>query len=97
MDKQEATSILEKEISQLRKKPYSRFRDWVERKNYGTKRLKAKSGMEYQISYQAFYDDKKAKTIRVMVNIDDGTGISSFIPMSSDFIIAPNGTFVGED
>ncbi len=97
MNKQEAASILEQEIRQLRRQPYSRFRDWIEQKKYDTKRHKAQSGKEYQISYQALYDDKKAETIRVMVDVDDGTGISSFVPMSSDFIIAPNGSFVGED
>jgi len=42
-----------------------------------------------------FWDSKKGGDIRVMVAADDG-GLRSFIPQTYDFIMAPDGSFIGE-
>lgn len=49
----------------------------------------------YQIEIQVFHDDPKSGNIRVLGSIDDG-GWRSIIPLSEDFIMAPDGSFVGE-
>jgi hypothetical protein len=53
------------------------------------------SGAIYQLEVQAFWDDKRSRHLRVLASIDDG-GWSAFIPLTDDFIIAPDGSFVGE-
>jgi hypothetical protein len=45
---------------------------------------------------QAFWDDRKNDNLRVMVKIEDG-GWRALTPMCCDFIVAPDGSFVGED
>lgn len=93
MNKTEAKEILNEHIRQLREKPYSELLNFLERG--GTHEIPGKSGAEYQLEVQALWDDKPGGNIRVMVSIDDG-GWSAVFPMTGDFIIAPDGTFVGE-
>ena len=52
-------------------------------------------GKAYQLETQVFWDSKKNGEIRVMVSADDG-GLRSFMPLTGDFIMAPDGSFVGE-
>jgi hypothetical protein len=40
-------------------------------------------------------DPREHRNLRVMVSVDDG-GWRSFAPLSDDFIVAPDGTFIGE-
>ena len=56
---------------------------------------KTDDGIEYQVEIEPFYDDKKKKTIRVVFAIDDGW-LRAYFPVCSDFIMAPDGSFVGE-
>jgi hypothetical protein len=44
---------------------------------------------------QVDWDGKPGEDIRVTASIDDG-GWSAYKPMHEDFIMAPDGTFVGE-
>jgi len=53
-----------------------------------------RDGKTYQIERQASWESKKCG-IRVMVSADDD-GWSAFKPSSGDFIISPDGSFVGE-
>ena len=55
----------------------------------------AESGTRYQGEVQVFWDDEPGGAIRVMASIDDG-GWRAFVPLTEDFILAPDGTFVGE-
>lgn len=57
--------------------------------------VRAESGIEYQLEFQVFWDDPKAKTIRVLGSIDDG-GIRAFFPLCESIIMASDGTLVGE-
>ncbi len=63
-------------------------------------------GKAYQLETQVFWESKKNGEIRVweskkngeirvMVSADDG-GLRSFMPLTGDFIMAPDGSFVGE-
>jgi len=52
-------------------------------------------GKRYQVQTEAFWDSKKNGPIRVIVLVDDG-GLAAFKPLARAFIIAPDGSFVGE-
>ena len=53
------------------------------------------SGTEYQVEIEAVWDDRPEHNLRVLLSIDDG-GLRAFAPMMDDFIVAPDGSFVGE-
>ena len=53
------------------------------------------SGTVYQLEIQAVWDGRKGGDLRVMGSIDD-KGWRAFAPLISDFIVRPDGTFVGE-
>jgi hypothetical protein len=53
------------------------------------------SGVQYQIEIEPVWDEKLGGNVRVLGSIDGG-GISAIAPLSSDFIMAPDGSFVGE-
>jgi hypothetical protein len=56
------------------------------------------SGVEYQIEIQAFWDEprKGEGNLRVIASIDDGRFPHVFLPMTTDFIMKSDGSFVGE-
>lgn len=93
-DKNEATNLLENEVDFERKKPYAYFLQLAETRNEEIRSVGG-SKTDYIITVEAFFEDKKEKTVRVLLNIDE-KGAASFVPMSRDFIMAPDGTFVGE-
>ena len=55
----------------------------------------SETGEKYEIEVDFFFDDEKTKNLRVtaMISYDRAT---NFSPVVSDFIIAPNGNFIGE-
>ena len=55
----------------------------------------APSGTRYQVEVQALWDDRKGNDLRVFIAVDD-FGPSAFHPLVVDFIVAPDGRFVGE-
>lgn len=94
MDKVEARAVLGDEVEKLRACPYS---DLVERllDKQETFEVTGSSGTRYQVELQAFWDDEPAANLRVIGAIDDG-GWHAFAPLSDDFILAPDGSFVDE-
>ena len=60
-----------------------------------TTEVDGSSGRWYQIETSVFWDGAKDRDLRVIVSIDDG-GWRAFAPMTDDFIMAPDGSFVGE-
>lgn len=52
-------------------------------------------GALYQFEVEAFWDAAAGGNIRVAGMIHDG-GWSAFSPITTDFIKAPDGSFVGE-
>ena len=93
MNKEEARKIQNKEICSLRTKSYEELKRILE--DSIKKDIKGESGKVYQVEIQAFWDDKEDEDLRVSVLIDDG-GWRAFFPLCEDFIIAPDGSFVGE-
>ena len=55
----------------------------------------AEDGTKCCVEISAFWDDKPDGDIRVTFAIDDG-GLRALMPIGTDFIIGPDGTFVGE-
>ena len=91
MDKAEARAILDRRIAELRQQSYEDLRDaWLHQPNsedhYGA------SGTWYQVEIEAFWDDKKARHLRVFVFVDTG----GWRNVGDSFIVAPDGSFIGE-
>ena len=97
MNKEEARHILQEEIVALREKKYAELRRLVDPAGVTTRKTTGKSGVEYQIETIVFWDDPRelGGNLRVIVCIDDG-GWRAFLPLSDDFIISPDESFVGE-
>lgn len=60
------------------------------------------TGVVYQVVSESWWDSSmfgwggKGGNLRVTVAVDDG-GWSSFVPLTDDFIIAPDGSYIGEN
>jgi hypothetical protein len=93
IDKKEARQLLGAAIRRLRMK--SRHELELLLKEPETATMVGPSGTTYQTEAQAFWDDRKGRDLRVLVSIDDG-GWRAIAPMSDSFIVAPDGSFVGE-
>lgn len=93
MNKEEAISVLNTLLSKYRDKSYNELQYLLNEQD--TLEVKTESGTKYQLEIQAVWDDKKDGNLRVMGSIDDG-GLRAFKPITNDFIITPNGTFIGE-
>jgi hypothetical protein len=53
------------------------------------------SGTKYSVQVSVFWDGRTGGDVRVICAVDDG-GLSAIFPKSDDFIMAPDGSFVGE-
>jgi hypothetical protein len=97
MDEAEAGSILNETLSRLRVLSFSEL---VARHlgDVDAYEVTGASGAEYQIEVETFWDDPRREggNLRVMASIDDGRGWRSISPMTASFIMAPDGSFVGE-
>jgi hypothetical protein len=82
------------ELDKLRRLSYSDLRDRFLNQQESFE-LPGPSGGSYQIELQAFWDDKRGGNLRVMGCIDDG-GWRAFAPLGDSFIVAPDGSFVGD-
>jgi hypothetical protein len=60
-----------------------------------TRVVAGQDGKKYQLEADVIWDGKKGEDIRVIVMGDDG-GWRAFKPLAHDFVMAPDGSFVGE-
>ena len=93
MNRVEALSVLHGQLRRWRERPWRQLREEVGQSHRFN--VIAESGTWYQGEVQVFWDDKPDGAIRVMASIDDG-GWLAIVPLTEDFILAPDGTFVGE-
>lgn len=96
MDKHEARTILARRIAELRQLPYDSLKStWLGQAD--SEGVVGVSGALYQLEIQVFWDDlhEVEGNLRVSVAIDDG-GLRALAPLSDGFIVAPDGSFVGE-
>jgi hypothetical protein len=92
MDMAEAQALLQHELARLRALPYAELMGLSQ-----ARQERGASGAEYNIEIEAFFDDPRRKQdLRVMVSVDDGRWPHAFRPLTGDFVIAPDGSFVGE-
>ena len=57
--------------------------------------LRGASGVTYQVEVEVHWDARPGGALRVLGSIDDG-GWRASSPLCDDFILAPDGRFVGE-
>jgi hypothetical protein len=88
MDKAEAQRLLRGQIEHLRKHSYEELRERLDQEE--TFELQD-SGTTYQLEVQVFWDGRRDENLRVVVAIDEG-GWRAFAPLTSDFIIASDGS-----
>ena len=94
IDQAEAQLLVEAALDNLRQATYAELVDRLLDKQETLERVGA-TGARYGIEIQAFWDDKRKGNLRVRAAIDDG-GWRAFVPLTADFIRAPDGSFVGE-
>jgi hypothetical protein len=93
MNKTEALRILHAQLQQWRERSYADLcKDVGESRRF---EVTGEGGTWYQGDVRVFWDDKADEAIRVIASIDDG-GWRAFVPVTADFVLAPDGTFVGE-
>ena len=52
-------------------------------------------GNSYQLEVEAIWDIARDEDVRVIVSVDDG-GWRAFKPLTQDFVMRPDGSFVDE-
>jgi len=93
MNRGEALAVLEQHLGRYRSLTYAELLPLL---NEGvTLEVVGPGGTTYQIEIEAVWDGEPGGDLRVFGMIDDG-GWRAFAPLTSDFIICPDGTFVGE-
>ena len=93
MDKNEARAIAEKDLEFYRAMSYEEIARKIG--NAASFERVSEKGEKYQIEFDFFYDGFEETDIRVVGMVSYSLW-TDFSPVSSDFIIAPDGTFVGE-
>jgi hypothetical protein len=89
----EAKALLRSHLQSYRDRSYAELAALIG--SVQVAQLAGAGGVEYQVEINFAWDDRPDGDIRVMGSIDDG-GWRAFIPLCEDFIMAPDGTFVGE-
>jgi len=93
MDKEKALAVLAVQLGRYRRRSYAALRALIgEIEAY---EIETPDGLAYQIEIQVFWDDKPGGDIRVGGAVDDG-GWRAYAPLTDDFIISPDGSFVDE-
>ena len=97
MDRREAREILERELGSFRSMDYGRLRE-LEGESRVLDRV-GESGKAYQIEIEVMWDNplEGGSNLRVIASIDDGSLPVSLFPLTSDFIMAPDGKVVPGD
>ena len=93
MDRTEASELLHDHLSSWKSRSYQELVDQVGESHQNT--VKGASGTDYQVDVQVVWDGDVHGNIRVIGSIDDG-GWRAFVPLTDAFILAPDGSFVGE-
>jgi hypothetical protein len=93
MGKGEAQQLLKARVNQLRAMSYHDLLGLMDKET--VTEVDGSPGRRYSIETQVFWDGAKDRDLRVMVSIDDG-GWRAYAPLTDDFIMAPDGSFVGE-
>jgi hypothetical protein len=97
VDRDEARAVLARELAPLRGLSHDAL---VERLcgRIEVREVVGPSGTVYQIELEGLWDHpgRPGEVLRVLGGIDDGHLRSAFRPVTDGFLVAPDGTFVGE-
>jgi hypothetical protein len=93
VNNEEAVAILRDHLQIYRRRSYAEL--VALRGKPQVTKVDGSSGTKYQLEVDVNWDDRPGGNIRVLGAIDDG-GSRAFKPLTHDFILAPNGVFVGE-
>ena len=93
MDHAEAEIVLADELARYRGRSYNRLLPLLEQQE--TFEVTGRSGTTYQIEIEAMWDNGRGGNLRVCAYIDDG-GARSLLPLTADFIVAPDGGLIDE-
>jgi hypothetical protein len=93
MNKEEARAVLTTQLAPYRLQTYVELQRLLNTQD--TFEVTGPSGAKYQLEIQAMWDSERRGNLRVMASIDD-FGWRAFCPLTDDFIIDPEGRFVGE-
>ena len=94
MDEVEARAVARARVDELRRLAREELRDrYLDQPE--TVQIVGPSGAAYQVETLAVWDSAEGHDLRVFVTVDDG-GWRAFAPLSEDFILAPDGSFVGD-
>ena len=93
MDNFEATALLKAHLKTYRSRTYTELAALMGDPQIA--QLKGPSGVEYTVEIDTHWDDRVGGNVRVIGSIDDG-GWRAFLPLCDSFIMAPDGTFIGE-
>lgn len=94
MDKSEAAEILLEHMFRYRAKSYGELERLIG--NVQVHEATGGSGVAYTLEFDVMWDSDPGGNIRVIGSIDDGTFSSAFSPLTDDYILSPDGEFVGE-
>ena len=96
MDKLEAMEMLALQLTPYRALRYEDLVAFIESQGNSFE-VTAPSGVQYYGEVQAFWDSRRGGDVRVLGSIDDGKSLwHTFVPLCDSFIMAPDGSFVGE-
>ena len=93
MDNVEAKSLLRSHLETYRSRTYADLVALLGATEVA--QLTGATGVEYQVEIDTHWDDRAGGNVRVIGSIDDG-GWRAFMPLCDSFIMAPDGTFIGE-
>jgi hypothetical protein len=93
VDHQVAYAVIDTWLAELRHQTYQDLVGLIGHPE--TRQVRGEDQKAYQLEMQVFWDSKKGGAVRVMVSADDG-GLRAFMPLTSDFIMSPDGSFVGD-
>ncbi|PCJ61268.1 MAG: hypothetical protein COA79_06725 [Planctomycetota bacterium] len=93
-NKKEAKKILSSELDKFRNKTYEELKKSIN--EVLAFEIQLTSTENYQLEIEFFWDDKPNNDIRVMGSIDNGHGLSAFIPITDSFIKDSSNNFVDE-
>ena len=93
MDRRQAVEIGKRELASYRALSYEELVASIG--NDGGFERGSEAGEDYQVEFECFWDDRENKNIRVSAAISY-SGWTDFLPVSTDFIMTPDGSFIGE-
>lgn len=95
MDEDEAGTIAAGVLDSLRDKAYQELVSEY-RGSHEHLRIVGESGTPYEVEIEVFWDSGKPGNVRVMVAVDDGGWRATLLPLIAEFIMAPDGSLIGE-